>query len=209
MGDIIGGLIGGVGSLLGAGKQAKADKAAAQQALTGYNYLSGNAANQQAQAQGMAAGTEQAGTQGAEAQLLGTQPVQEGTKNAFQNYLNSTGYQFQLGQGSQAITGNAAARGTLNSGATAKALTQFGQNIGSSYFNNYLNQLGGLNTQQGNTAAAGVGAANAVGQAGTSGGGGAAEQTAAGGKAVGGAVSQVGGIAGGLAANNPNFFGSF
>src|SRR5690606_17284362 len=44
----------------------------------------------------------------------------------------------------KAITGNAAAKGLLNSGSTAKALTTFGQNLGKQSFNDYLGQLTGL-----------------------------------------------------------------
>lgn len=60
------------------------------------------------------------------------------------NYMNSAGYQTMLDQGSKAITGNASAKGLLNSGSTLKALTSFGQNLGQQGFNNYLTQLGSL-----------------------------------------------------------------
>jgi len=66
-----------------------------------------------------------------------------------------------------AITGSAAARGLLNSGATLKALNQFGQEQAQQSYNQYLNNLGGFG-QQGLQAALGVGAA------GTAGGGNAA-----------------------------------
>lgn len=197
MGASIGGIIGGVGSLLGG-------SAAQSQDLTGYNYLAGNQAISQAQTAGTAGSQATQGTQGAEAQLLGTQPVQQGTTNAFNNYLNSTGYQFQLGQGTSAITGSAAARGILNSGSTAKALTNYGQNLASTTFNNYLGQLGGLNSQQQGSANLGVNAAEATGAAGTTGGGnaGAAQQSA---------ISSAGGQLGSTVANNSagllNFFG--
>lgn len=58
--------------------------------------------------------------------------------NAFQN---SAGYQNALTTGSNAITGNNAAKGLLNSGATLKALDRFGSNLGNSYYNDYLNSL--------------------------------------------------------------------
>src|ERR1700761_7557284 len=148
MGDILGGLIGGTGSLAGAQAGSKA-------ALTGFNYLSNNPTEQQYISNGGAANS-------AQAQLLGLAPMTAGTQNGFNNYLNSTGYNFQLQQGQNAISGNAASRGILNSGATAKGLTQFGQNLGSSYFNNYLNQLGGLSSG-GQTALGQVGAAGTAG----------------------------------------------
>jgi hypothetical protein len=68
----------------------------------------------------------------------------QGQNQAFQNWQNSTGYQFGLNQGSQAITGNAAATGLLNSGATAKALNTYGQNYANTQYGNYTNQLQGL-----------------------------------------------------------------
>jgi len=61
--------------------------------------------------------------------------------DAFNNYRDSTGYNFQLDQGSKAITGNNAAKGILNSGSTAKALTSYGQNLASQSMNDYLSQL--------------------------------------------------------------------
>lgn len=78
---------------------------------------------------------------------------------AFNNYLTSTGYKTMLDAGSKAITGNAAARGNLNSGATGKALTNYGQNMGQQYFGNYLNQLQQLFTggQQSANTIAGAG----------------------------------------------------
>lgn len=78
---------------------------------------------------------------------------------AFQNYLNSTGHQFRLDQGSKAITGNQAVSGMLNSGATLKGLQQFGQNIGTEDFTNYMNMLGNLT-------ASGLGAAGSLAGAG-------------------------------------------
>ena len=50
------------------------------------------------------------------------------------------GYQFRLSQGTQAITGNAAARGLLQSGATAQALTRYGQDLASQEYGNVYNR---------------------------------------------------------------------
>ena len=163
MGDIIGNGIAVAGDLASANRIRST-------ALTGYNYLNANPLNQQAQGAGSTALTNQGNLQGAEQALLTGGPNSPAAKTAFANYLNSTGYNFQRQQGTQAITGSAAARGMLNSGGTAKALAAYGQNLGANYFQNYLNQLGGLNTQLQNTANAGIGASNAVGQAGTQGG---------------------------------------
>lgn len=78
---------------------------------------------------------------------------------AFNSYKNSTGFQNRLKTGSDAITGNAAAKGLLNSGSTLKGLDTFGQNLGSEEFNNYLKQVGGL-------ASTGLNAAQIIGGAG-------------------------------------------
>lgn len=147
MGNIIGGLIGGAGSLFG-GQSAKSND------LTGFNYLSKN--NQPAVNAGNAA-------TGDISALLTGGPNSAAAKGAFGNYLNSTGYNFQKQQGTTAITGSAASRGLLNSGGTAKALTQYGQGLAGNYFNDYLNQLGSVANR-------GVTAADATGQAGTTGG---------------------------------------
>ena len=173
MGNIVGGIIGGVGSLLG-GNKAKSD------ALTGYNYLTGANGTSGIVNTGTSANT-------AEANLLGLNGAagQAQSGPAFNNYLNSTGYNFQMGQGNKAITGSATARGLLNSGDTARALTNFGQGQASNSFGNYLNTLGGV-TQQGLTAA------GQIGQAGTTGG-------VAAGNAQQSGITQTGGIFGDLA----------
>lgn len=197
MGSIIGGVIGGVGSLIGGSQAAKQD-------LTGFNYLKkddainsaqGNVAPAQAAQTG--ALTQQNSAVGGENNIANTeQQLLTGGQQtpAFQNYLNSTGYNFQLQQGTQAVTQGAASKGLLNSGATAKALTQYGQNLASTGFNNYLGQLNNTASVYGNTAqnygtnatgydnqaALGINAAEAVGSAGTTGGtaAGAAQQSA-------------------------------
>ena len=140
MGALLGGIIGGIGNYAAARTQAAAQDRAAQTALTGYNYLRGSEANNQFISNGQAANS-------AQSQLLGLTPMGEGAQNGFQNYLNSTGYKFNLQQGTDAVVSQNAARGMLNSGATGKALMDYGQNIGSQYFNNYLAQLGGISQQ--------------------------------------------------------------
>lgn len=99
---------------------------------------------------------------------------QVAAQNAFNNYLNSTGYQFRFGQGMDAINSNAAARGMLNSGATLKGLQTFGQGIASQEYQNYLNQLSNMNNILGGTATAGQQQLGSVATAGTAGGGQAA-----------------------------------
>jgi len=79
------------------------------------------------------------------------------------------GYQFQLGQGVQAIDRSAASQGLLNSGATGKALAQYGQGLAQNYSQQYVSGLQDLaNRGEGatqSTAAAGAGAANQIQQA--------------------------------------------
>lgn len=172
MGNVVGGLIGGVGSLLG-GNSAKHND------LTGFNYLSGKNGVGSVVNNGTAANAT------ASALLNGTANPQQ--TNAFNTYLNSTGYNFQKQQGTGAITGSAAARGMLNSGGTAKALQKFGQGQGANYFSNYINQLGSLTGQ-------GLTASGQIGQAGTQGG------TAAG-TDMGNALSFASGVGGAMATN--------
>jgi len=50
------------------------------------------------------------------------------------------GYQFRLGEGTKALERGAAARGGLLSGAQGKALTRFGQELGTQEYQNFLNR---------------------------------------------------------------------
>lgn len=71
--------------------------------------------------------------------LLGVGGNPTASSNAFDNYLNSTNYQFQLGQGEQAVdTANAPA---FDSGATAKALNNYAQGQAGSALSGYENLL--------------------------------------------------------------------
>lgn len=69
---------------------------------------------------------------------LGTSTAQD---RAFENYKNSTGYQFQIQSGADAINQNAATKGLLKSGSNLKGLTKYGQNVASGFTRNYLNDL--------------------------------------------------------------------
>ena len=170
------------GAIVGSSKQAKASKKASQQSLTGYNYLTtgGGADATKGAVQGGQAAGEAAG------QLLGTKPITDQTKNGFSNYLNSTAYNFQKQQGTNAITGSAASRGILNSGGTAKRLEEFGQGLAGGAFQNYL---GDLHQQQ----QFGQNATGQVAQAGTAGGAPAGAATQAGGAAQATGINQAGG----------------
>lgn len=62
----------------------------------------------------------------------------------YDNYLQLAGYAPAMRQLAQNITGQGAAAGILNSGATAKALQSRGAELNQQFFNNYLQQLAGL-----------------------------------------------------------------
>jgi hypothetical protein len=74
--------------------------------------------------------------------LLGLSGDHSAQDAAFQHFLGSTNYQFQVNQGTQAIRGNRATQGLLNSGATLRALDAYGQNMGRGAITDYLGQLG-------------------------------------------------------------------
>lgn len=64
-----------------------------------------------------------------------------GQDEAFQKWLNSSDYAFTTKQGLDAITHNMASKGLMNSGSTAKAVVQFGQDNAQKYRDNYMTQL--------------------------------------------------------------------
>lgn len=87
------------------------------------------------------------------------------------DFANTPGYQFTLGQGVAAQDASAAAKGNILSGNQQKALTDYGQGVASTGFNQYIQNLQNQ-AAQGQAAAGGVatgqsGVANA--QAGKSG----------------------------------------
>ncbi len=67
-----------------------------------------------------------------------------GADAGYSNYLQKAGYAPAMRQMSQAVTGQGAAAGLLNSGSTAKALQSRGAEINQGFFNNYMQQLAGL-----------------------------------------------------------------
>ena len=80
-------------------------------------------------------------------------------QSAFDTFRNSTGYQFRLGQGMNAVNSGWAGKGLLQSGAALKGLNDYGQGMATQEFGNWMGSLG--NQQQ-----LGFGAASA--QAGVS-----------------------------------------
>ena len=63
---------------------------------------------------------------------------------AFAGFRTDPGYQFAFSEGQKAIERSAAARGRLQSGATMKALTRFGQGIADQQYGEYYNRLSAL-----------------------------------------------------------------
>lgn len=118
----------------------------------------------------------------------------------YQGFEETPGYQFQMEQGVRATDMSAAARGMLNSGATIKAQTQFGQGLAAQEFNNYKNSLRSLanvgQTATQTTAALGANYANAAGA-----------NTLAAGQARGSAYAQQGNIWGNALNNLGGFAG--
>lgn len=80
--------------------------------------------------------------------------------NAFDVFRNSTGYQFRLGEGMNALNSGYAGAGVLQSGDAMRAAQEYGQNFASNEFGNYM---GYLSNQQG-VGLAGTSALAGVGQ---------------------------------------------
>lgn len=220
MGGVVGGIVSGVGSYMGARAQAKAaersaelqlqaSREASEAALTGYRYLTEGDGAQPIQSyidRGQEALGQQTNALNMQAQLLGAQPVTPETQQAFADYRDSSGYQFMMDEGTNAIMGTAGARGLRGSGATARGLTEFGQGLADTTFNNYLAQLSGLGAQFGGQAEAGRGAIGQVASAGSAGGGGAANALTAGAAGAGNAMVGAGNArASGIAGMASNF----
>lgn len=66
-------------------------------------------------------------------------------QDAFAAFRATPGYQFGLDEGNKSVQASAAARGGLNSGATLKALTEFGNNYADQQgYTPYMNKLASL-----------------------------------------------------------------
>lgn len=195
---VIGGAVIGAGaSMMSSSNAASAQKSAANSAnntqMAMFNTITGNEQPYNAQGQQAASALGQFyGLPGANGQ------AQTPDYNKILSSL--PGYQFQLQQGTQAVDRSQAAKGLLNSGATGKALEQYGQGLAQSYAGQYTQGLQNL-TQMGqaaasNQASAGMNAANQIGSntlyAGNAGAAGAAGM----GNAISGAAGQAVGLYG-------------
>lgn len=70
------------------------------------------------------------------------QTAQGAAESAFDIFRNSTGYQFRLNEGYDAVNSGYAGAGTLQSGAALRGITEYGQNFASNEFGNYMGYLG-------------------------------------------------------------------
>lgn len=61
--------------------------------------------------------------------------------DALNNFAHSGGMDFLMQQGQRAITSSKAASGLLNSGSYGTALEKYGQGLGSTYLNQYMQNL--------------------------------------------------------------------
>lgn len=62
-------------------------------------------------------------------------------QDAFNTFKDNTGFQFLLDSGRKAVEGSQAAKGMLNSGSTLKGLTKFGEDLGNTYVQQFLDNL--------------------------------------------------------------------
>jgi len=67
-----------------------------------------------------------------------------GQTSAFDNFRNSSGYNFVKDEGIKGITGSNAARGLLGSGSALKGIAQYSSGLASNFLNSYLANLTGL-----------------------------------------------------------------
>lgn len=63
---------------------------------------------------------------------------------ALDNFSKSAGMDFVVESGNRMINSNQAAKGLLKSGSTLKRLQEYGQGMGKTYLNDYMNKLLGL-----------------------------------------------------------------
>lgn len=82
----------------------------------------------------------------------------------YDDYKNSPAFQFQMDQGTNAINNSASARGLGSSGATLKELTNYGQGLASTYYNQAFDRAKSTFDTNQNTTLANLGALINTGQ---------------------------------------------
>lgn len=155
--------VGAAGSIAGAAISSSATKKAsdaATQAAAANNALQTQIYTQN---RDLIQPTVQAGdtARNAELALLGLNGDPAAADRAFADFRGSSGYTFRLNQGINAITGNAATRGMLDSGSTLKALDAFGQGTADQSFSDYITRLDTLSNRGVNA----IGSLTGTGQA--------------------------------------------
>lgn len=80
---------------------------------------------------------------GAISNMLGLNGSAAGSQ-AFDNYKNSSNYNFIQDQGVRGITSSNAAKGLLGSGSTLRGIADYSSNLAGNFLNNYMSQLSGL-----------------------------------------------------------------
>lgn len=128
-----------------------------------------------------------------------------GASGKYGGFFASPDYQFRVDEGSRAITGNAAAKGLLDSGDLGKGLINYGQAAGSQEFGNWYNRIAALagvgQTATDGTTAAGQAAANNQSTILQNQGQNLASSYAAQGRNTAGMITGIGGMATGLINN--------
>jgi hypothetical protein len=149
VGAVIGGAISSIGASKAAGAQAKAAQSAAelqhQDAMASLQFQKDQSALQQKNIApwlkaGGAAENTLAGLLGTPGEGLLTPWTEQFQAPTNVTEQNDPGYQFRLQQGEQALQNSAAARGGLLSGNTAQAITQYGQDYASNEYQNVYNR---------------------------------------------------------------------
>ena len=137
---------------MGFGSSKQKSENSSQQTSQSYNqaypFLQGALGDQVGNAgKGSGALGDQVGNAGkgsrAIASLLGLNGSDEGT-NAFNQFKDSSGYNFVQNEGVKGITGSLAAKGLLGSGSALKAISNYSSNLASNFLNSYLSNLMGL-----------------------------------------------------------------
>lgn len=85
-------------------------------------------------------------------------------QSAFDTFRNSTGFDFRIKQGLNAVNSGWAGKGMLQSGAAMKSLNDYGQGMGSAEFGNWMGQLSNQQSLGSSAAAAQAGVSQANGQ---------------------------------------------
>lgn len=80
--------------------------------------------------------------QGSPGTMSVAQTPQQAANSAFDIYKGSTGYNFRVNEGMRALNGGYAGAGVLQSGAAIKGALNYGQNIASAEYNNWLASVG-------------------------------------------------------------------